>query len=84
MGYKKTDKCIKKAFDDERLFVLMTRDATAPIVVMEWVKLNLTLQPREKLIEALDCAIEMSNRRDEIVERKRQESINEYDNILKK
>ncbi len=30
MGYKKDDPCIQKAFDDERLFVLMTRDNTAP------------------------------------------------------
>ena len=62
MGYKNSDPCLQKAYDDERLFVLMTRDETAPDVVMEWVKKNLRLQPREKLIEALDAAIEMSVR----------------------
>lgn len=70
MAYKSNDKCIQKAFDDEKLFVLMTRDATAPLVVMEWIKLNLGVQPREKLIEALDCAIEMQARQSEMKSRK--------------
>jgi hypothetical protein len=60
MGYKKDDKCIQKAFDDERLFVLMSRDHTAPKVVIEWIKENISRQPPEKLHEALDCAIEMA------------------------
>jgi len=62
MGYKKNDPCLTKAFDDERLFILMTRDETAPTVVVEWIKLNLWAQPPEKLHEALDCAIEMAKR----------------------
>lgn len=72
MGYKNTDPCIQKAFDDERLFVLMTRDGSSPQVVGEWIKLNIGIQPREKLIEALDCAIEMWQRTGEMVERKNQ------------
>ena len=59
MGYKKTDSCLEKAFDDEMLFVLMTRDQTAPAVIMEWIKLNIGKQPVEKLTEAFNCAIEM-------------------------
>ena len=70
MGYKKTDPCIEKAFDDERLFVLMTRDPSAPLIVGEWIKQNIGKQPREKLIEALDCAIEMVERQAEIDKRK--------------
>jgi hypothetical protein len=70
MGYKSTDTCIQKAFDDERLFVLMARDATSPQVVGEWIKQNIGLQPREKLIEALDCAIEMWERNGEMIQRK--------------
>ena len=68
MGYKKDDPCIGKAFDDERLFVLMTRDPFAPQTVVEWIKLSLTTQPPEKLHEALDCAIEMSKRQAEFVD----------------
>lgn len=70
MGYKKDDPCIQKAFDDERLFVLMTRDETAPEVVMEWIKLNIHKQPEAKLREAFDCAMEMKSRREEVVQRK--------------
>lgn len=69
MGYKNTDPCIKNAFDDEKLFVLMTRDSTSPQVICEWIKLNLGNQPREKLIEALDCAIEMENNRHKVIKR---------------
>ncbi len=70
MSYKKTDKCITKAFDDEMLFVLMTRDRSAPQVVGEWIKQNIGIQPREKLIEALDCAIEMQANHSIMMERK--------------
>ncbi len=67
MGYKKypeghqlaTDKCWAKAFDDEMLFILMARDHTSPMVIMEWIKLNLHKQPPEKLREAFESALEM-------------------------
>lgn len=72
MGYKKDDPCIQKAFDDERLFVLMTRDVTAPAVVVEWIKCNIGIQPSEKLHEALDCAIEMFNRQSEMLAKKKE------------
>lgn len=72
MGYKKDDPCLNKAFEDERLFVLMARDNTAPEVVVEWIKLNVGKQPAAKLHEALDCAIEMYNKSDDIIERLKQ------------
>lgn len=59
MGFKKTDSFIKKAYDDEMLFVLMTRDATAPKIVLEWIKENLDRQPVEKLREAFEVAMQM-------------------------
>ncbi len=61
MGYKNSDPCIQKAFDDERLFVLMSRDKTAPEVIRYWVSLNKEIQPEAKIKEALDCAQEMEN-----------------------
>lgn len=70
MGFKKDDPCIRKAFPDERLFVLMARDHTAPGVICEWIKRNLGNQPPEKLHEALDCALEMYERCGEFNERK--------------
>lgn len=76
MGYKKDDPCLKKAFADERIFVLMTRDVTAPKVVIEWIQLNIGVQPKEKLHEALDCAIEMYERCIEMNVRKNAEAAN--------
>lgn len=70
MGYKNNDPCIAKALDEERLFVLMTRDNVAPEVVVEWIKLSIRTQPPEKLHEALDCAIEMIKKRDYILAKK--------------
>lgn len=59
MGYKGSDKCLNKAKEDEMLFVLMARDETAPITILEWIKLNLHKQPEDKLREAFDCAMTM-------------------------
>ena len=59
MGYKKDDPCLEKAFEDERLFVLMTRDITAPLTILEWIKMNIQLQPEDKLREAFECAMQM-------------------------
>ena len=70
MATKKDDKCLINAFDDEKLFVLMARDVTSPLVVIEWIKQNIGLQPREKLFEALDCAIHMHETMAEMNKRK--------------
>lgn len=70
MGYKNSDPCLQKAFDDERLFILMTRDETAPEVVLEWIKLNIHNQSELKLREAFEAAMEMKNRRAEFHRRK--------------
>lgn len=72
MGFTKNDNnCIDKAFDDEPLFALMGRDVTSAKIIGEWIKENIGIQPREKLIEALDCAIEVHERGYELRERKR-------------
>lgn len=73
MGYKKTDPCIIKAFEDERLFVLMARDLSAPLVVVDWIKYSLSTQPPDKLHEALDAAIEMNRRFKEFNQRKEEQ-----------
>ncbi len=59
MSNKNSNTCIQKALDDESLFVLMARDVTAPLVILEWIKLNLGKQPEEKLMEAFNLAMEM-------------------------
>jgi hypothetical protein len=59
MGYKNDDACIKKAYPDERLFVLMARDPAAAKVVLYWIVKSFDTQPTDKLREAFEAAIEM-------------------------
>jgi hypothetical protein len=70
MGYKDNDACLNKAFPDERLFILMTRDNTAPLVVLEWIKMNMFTQSEEKLKEAFETALEMKRNMGAMVQRK--------------
>jgi hypothetical protein len=60
METKKDNSCLQKALPDEPLFVLMTRDAVAPRVIVEWIKESILTQPAEKLHKALDTAILMA------------------------
>lgn len=59
MGYKSNDSCLKKAAEDEILFVLRAKDASSPFVVLEWIKINFEDCPKDKLLEAFNCALEM-------------------------
>jgi hypothetical protein len=71
-----TESCLNKARDNERLFVLLARDAAAPVAVRAWVAERLRLgknQPDDAQIrEALDCAARMEIERQEIEESRRQ------------
>ena len=40
MGYKKDDRCLDKAEDDEPIFVLLARDPIAAMVVEYWASLS--------------------------------------------
>ncbi len=70
MSNKNTNACLSKAFEDEPIFVLLARDSSAPKVICEWIKENLTTQPKSKLIEALESAIKMAQTGHVFVERK--------------
>ena len=70
MSTKDKDQCIKNAFEDEMLFVLMARDITAPQVIRHWVGLNKGKHPQAKLEEALACALKMEKQHQEITLRK--------------
>ena len=59
MATKQNDRHLEKAEPGEQLFVLLARDGSAPQVIVEWIKQNLSTQPPDKLREALDCAITM-------------------------
>lgn len=51
--------CYENADQDEPLFVLRAQDVTAPRTVAQWILENIEHAPREKLHEALECAIAM-------------------------
>ena len=66
---------LRKAFTDEKIFPLLSRDKTAPAVICSWIKANIKTQPAEKLHEALDLAIQMSNEYAEVNNRKTREQL---------
>lgn len=73
MAYK-NDPFIKKAYDDERLFVLMARDPAAPKCILHWIAKSIDSQPAEKIREALDCALEMKARGQEFRDQRDEEA----------
>lgn len=73
MGYKKNDPCLDKAYDDERIFVLLARDPAAPSAIMQWIARSIETQPAEKLKEALDCALKMRDTCDTFRKRRQDE-----------
>ena len=61
MGYKATDSCLKKAADDEPIFVLRAKDQFAPILVRMWCLLLQAVcgHNSQKRMEALELAGQM-------------------------
>lgn len=51
--------CLGKAKDDEMLFIFRAQDVTAPLAVLEWMKINFHTLPEAKLREAFECIMEM-------------------------
>ena len=71
-----TESCLNKARDNERLFVLLARDAAAPVAIRAWVAERLRLGKNKlddaQIREALDCATRMEIERRESEESRRQ------------
>ena len=53
--------CLARAKEDEPYFMLLGRDATAPLVVLAWcvLRTRMGLNDPEQLQEARDCAVAM-------------------------
>ena len=70
------ESCLNKARDNERLFVLLARDAAAPVAIRAWVAERLRLGKNKlddaQIREALDCAARMEIERRESEESRRQ------------
>ena len=59
--------CLNKARPNERLFVLLSRDATAPDVIRYWVRKRIWMGKNKaedpQIVEALECARLMEEER---------------------
>lgn len=59
--------CLSKARDDEILFVLLARDAAAPVAIRAWVaervRLGKNVPGDPQIVEALECAQRMEESR---------------------
>lgn len=74
-----TESCLNKARDNERLFVLLSRDPAAPVAIRAWVKERIRLGKNKpddaQIVEALECANLMDVERAEIEAARRQEKM---------
>jgi len=60
--------CLNKADDMEFVFVLRSKDPTAPQTIRHWASMNKGIQPESKIEDALKCAEEMENYRKQYFE----------------
>lgn len=71
-----SESCLNKARDSERLFVMLARDAAAPVAILAWaeerVRLGKNKPTDPQIVEALDCARLMEIERREIEDSRRQ------------
>lgn len=61
MATKHNSPCLRKAKDNEPIFVLRSQDFTSPQIVLEWIKVNFDTCPSEKLLAAFNTALDMKN-----------------------
>lgn len=70
------ESCFNKARDNERLFVILARDAAAPVAIRAWVAERLRLDKNSasdpQIVEALECARLMEIERREVEDSRRQ------------
>jgi len=73
------DSCLNKARDDERIFVLLSRDPAAPEAIRAWVaervRLGKNTLKDPQIREALDCAARMEVERMDDEAARRQQKI---------
>lgn len=74
-----TESCFNKAYDSERLFVLLARDPAAPVAIRAWIAERIRLGKNtvddEQIREAYECAKHMDLERVEIESARRQQKM---------
>ena len=74
-----TNSCFNKATDGERLFVLLARDAAAPVAIRAWIderiRLGKNAPDDAQILEAIECASLMDLERVEIESARRQQQM---------
>lgn len=60
MATKLTDDTLKKAFEDEEIFVLRALDESSPTVIMFWIAYNFAVLSEEKIRSAFEVAMKMN------------------------
>ena len=74
-----SESCLNKARDDERLFVLLSRDPAAPVAIRAWIAERLRLGKNvagdEQIREAFECANLMEMERADIESTRRQQQL---------
>lgn len=74
-----TESCFNKARDEERLFVLLSRDPAAPVAIRAWIAERIRLGKNapgdEQIREAFECASLMEMERSDVEASRRQETI---------
>lgn len=73
------ESCFNKAYDSERLFVLLARDPAAPVAIRAWIaeriRLGKNTAEDEQIREAHECAKLMEVERTEIEVARRQQKM---------
>lgn len=73
------ESCFNKAQDDERVFVMLARDAAAPATIRFWIAERLRLGKNKpddaQILEAYECAKRMEIERAEIEASRRQQQM---------
>lgn len=65
MSTKHDSQCLLKAGDDEPIFVLRAKDPAATQTIVNWISLNIGVQPHDKLMQAAQVAHDMEKWRKE-------------------
>lgn len=75
--------CMQHAHPEEMVFVLLSRDAAAPVAIRAWVserlRLGKNVETDEQIVEALECARVMEEEADKWKRQQRKELLDMWE-----